>query len=82
MKIQLDENTTVISREEIEKFESVGLINHKKLRNIILHSEYRKMRENGIPSADCIDALLIENRDLKEDTMRVICCSKTNVEIK
>ena len=82
MKIQLDENPTVISHEEIEKFESVGLINHKKLRNIIIHSQYRRMREKGIPSADCIDVLLVENPDLKQDTMRVICCSKINVEIK
>ncbi|HBO60062.1 TPA: hypothetical protein DD449_00025 [Candidatus Berkelbacteria bacterium] len=82
MKIQLDKNLTIISREEIEKIESVGLINHKKLRNIILHSEYRKMREKGIPSAECIDALLAENPDLKQDTMRVICCTKINVEIK
>jgi len=74
-------NKITLDTAEIEKMEAAGIINHCKLRDVLIHQEYKQMREKGIQQVDCLKKLK-ETYFLSEDRLKSICCRKNNVEIK
>jgi len=86
MKIQLDDemddNKTILKHEEIEKLMQFGLINKRKLRNILINQEYHSMRAVKISQLECIKRFREEHPELCEESLLAICTAKINVVIK
>lgn len=67
----------IVSDEIYSTLVKLNLINHKVIRDFQIKRRYQDLRNDGLRSADAIDAILEEYAYLQFDTVRKIIYSVT-----
>lgn len=67
-----------IEQANFKELKDAGLIKEKRLRNVIIYSEFRELRKKKIRKGDCIEKLQEKYPELAEITLERICGSREN----